>query len=120
MKTSSNNQSNNNSGKSNQKSTKSGSNANRKGKQFFPTWMTKYPGAAFANSNQYRVHDGKKYYWCKKHKRFTLHKTEECRKPSGPSQHNNQTSNTNSSKANNSNSNSAPSLRVSTATMMDE
>ena len=111
------------SGKSNQRSTKSSNNAGGKSRRSLASWMTKYPGAAFVNANQYKLQDGKKYYWYKKHKRFTLHKTEECRKPTGSdqSQNNIQPSNTSSNNnASNSNSSYTPSLRVSTATMMNE
>ena len=95
---------------------------NRQGKKTIPTWMTQWPGRAFVENNQPKVKDGKTYYWCKKHKRFCMHKTSECRLTNQPSsQGGSQSTNSTSSTTQPAyNSNSNPSIRVSTATMMNE
>ena len=113
-----------NTGKSNQKkgNTNSSKSSNKKGgKKETPSWMTKWPGRAFVDADQSKVKDGKTYWWCKKHKRFCMHKTSECRKPANTaSGGRNQSSNNTSSASTATNNNSTPSIRVSTATMMDE
>jgi hypothetical protein len=90
-------------------------------KKEIPAWMTQWPGKEFVDADQSKVKDGKTYWWCKKHKRFCMHKTSECRLSSNSSSKSgNQKSSSGSSNANASSGNSTPSIRVSTATLMDE
>ena len=93
------------------------------GKKPIPSWMTKWPGKDFVDANKTKVVEGRTYWWCKKHKRFCMHQTSQCRKPS----YNNQRSNPQSNgptpvpaTTQSNNSSSTPSIRVSTATLMDE
>ena len=44
-------------------------------------WMKEYPGDDFVAANKSKIVDGKEYWWCKRHKRFALHTTEECLVP---------------------------------------
>ena len=93
-----------------------------KGKRETPSWMTQWPGRDFVENNQPKVKDGKTYYWCKNHKKFCMHETSECRlaNPSS-SQGRNPSSSSDSSGTNQcASSNPSPSLRFSTATMMNE
>jgi hypothetical protein len=97
-----------------------------KGKKDIPAWMTKWPGKAFVDANQTKVVDGKTHWWCKKHKRFCQHQTSDCRKPpgsssgqSGPPRNSSGSSNSSQNTSHTSHP-SAPSIRVSTATLMDE
>jgi len=90
-----------------------------------PAWMTKWPGKDFVNANKTKIVEGHTYWWCKKHKRFCMHQTSQCRKPSNnngdSSQGGNKDSSPPPSKSNNNSSNTnTPSIRVSTATLMDE
>ena len=112
-----------NKGSNNSKSGKSGNNANKKGKKETPAWMTKWPGKAFVDANKTKVVEGRTYWWCKKHKRFCMHQTSECRLTSnqGSSGGNSSSRGTsNSTSSPSSNNSSAPSIRISTATLMDE
>jgi len=87
--------------------------SNKDGKRTSPEWMTKYPGTSFVEANQTKVVEGRTYWWCKKHKRFTMHKTSDCRlTEDSPS--------SGGTTPPSSNTTTTPSIRVSTATMMDE
>ena len=93
-------------------------NSSKKGKKGkFPAWQTKYPGKDFINANKTKVVEGRTYWWCKKHKRFVMHQTHECKKGSNQSS-GSQT--TNNSQNQQTSSQSTPSIRISTATIMDE
>lgn len=111
---------------SNQKQGSSGNSSKKNGKKPIPAWMTKWPGKAFVDADQSKVVEGKTHWWCKKHKRFCQHKTSDCRKPSNfsSSSANQGSSNVASSSSHSatagSPSNPVPSIRVSTATLMDE
>jgi len=118
-----------NSGGSNSRSsnrTRSNNNSSRSQprKKEIPSWMKKWPGRAFVDANQIKVKDGKQYWWCKKHKRFCRHQTSECNLNNASSSQaspDQVRSNASSSAASSSNNNNAvPSIRVSTATLMDE
>ena len=118
---SSSNNPNSNSTKSTNKgknSKSSGKSSKGKGKRETPAWMTQWPGKDFVNNNQPKVKDGKTYYWCKNHKRFCMHKTSECRM-SNPSSSPASTSDS-SGTSQGASSNSSPSIRVSTATLMND
>ena len=109
-----------NSGGSGKSTTKKGRN-----NKPIPAWQTKWPGRDFVENNKPKIHDGRTYYWCKKHKRFCMHKTSECRlgSTSSASQGGNPgTSNApgSNSSYNANNQGSSPTIRVSTATLMDE
>jgi len=116
---------------SNNRNSKQKGNSNRNGKSSkksnskkdLPAWMTKWPGKDFADANKSKVVDGKTYWWCKKHKRFCMHQTSDCRLPSSNSKGGgpkNPPGPSNRPPGPSSNNNSTPSIRVSTATMMDE
>ena len=123
----SNSNSNNNSSTKKDQKSKS-PNSTKGGKKSLPSWMTQYPGKAFVDAGLSKVKDGRTYWWCKKHKRFCMHKTSECRLTSGSSNQQGgqgahaSSANTSSGNSSNSNSNqsSTPSIRVSMATMMNE
>ena len=89
-----------------------------KGKKPLPDWMKKWPGHDFVNNNKSKVVEGKTYWWCKKHKRFCMHKTNECRLTATSPPGNNQ--DRGNGGGNPPANNSTPSIRVTTATMMDE
>jgi hypothetical protein len=97
----------------------------KKEKKDLPAWVTKWPGKDFVDANQTKVVDGKTYWWCKKHKRFVQHKTSECKKGSSSSGQSGSRGNSSGTGTSNpttsiSNHPSVPSIRVSTATLMDE
>ena len=104
-------------------SRKSGNSNAKKGKKDIPSWMTKWPGKSFVDANKTKVKDGKTYWWCKKHKRFCMHQTSECRLTSTSGPAGNQSSAAGSSSSTQvapSNNISTPSICISTTTMMDE
>jgi hypothetical protein len=116
-------QSSSNNRSSTQKKNNSKSSKKKGGKKEIPDWMTKWPGKEFVESGKSMVKEGRTYWWCKKHKRFCMHKTSECRLPSNSSGGGNQKPPPGPSNNNNGSSNgpkTTPSIRVSTATMMDE
>ena len=98
------------------------SNGKKSGKKELPAWMKKWPGRAFVDADQTKVVEGRTYWWCKKHKRFCMHKTSECRlETSSNSQTSGAAANRGNSNDNASSSGpSTPSIRVSTATLMNE
>ena len=84
--------------------------------------MTKWPGKDFVNANKTKTVEGRTYWWCKAHKRFCMHQTSQCnlaRSKSGGNNNANSQSGT-SSPPSASSSTPTPSIRVSTATLMDE
>jgi hypothetical protein len=85
------------------------------GQPTFPPWMTKHPGQAFIDANKSITKYGKEHWWCKKHNRFVCHQTSECRLNSSPSGNNHS-----STAAATSDSDTVPSVRISTAILMDE
>ena len=105
------NTSNTGSGKSGKKSKKK-----KMKKSELPEWKLKFPGQAFIDAGKYKEVNGRRYYWCKHHGFFTAHKPEDCKLQ--------QSQGSNPSPSNQPNPNPvatpAPSLRVSTATMMNE
>ena len=105
--------------KSNSGNSKSSSSNKKKGKKDTPAWMTQWPGRAAVDSNQPKVKDGKTYYWCKNHKKYCMHKTSECCLNS-PSSGGNQPAGPSTSSTQGAPNSAPPSVRVSTATMMDE
>ena len=119
--------------KSNTSGTSSSGNKNNRrrsrNKEIAP-WKLQFPGQAFISAGQPKIVNGRKYYWCHKHRMFTAHKSSECRltapivrNPASSNSSNNAANNQTSSNANtnaNSQPTSTPSIRVSTATMMDE
>ena len=92
----------------------------KSGSKSTPSWMTKWPGKDFVEANKSKVVEGRTYWWCKKHKRFVMHQTKDCRKPSNNNQNGNTQSNNSPTANTSSNQQSTPSIRVSTATLMDE
>jgi hypothetical protein len=111
------NSTNSSTGNNNRKSNNQQGKSTKKqsGKKTLPAWMTKWPGQAFVDSNQSKTVEGKKYWWCKHHKCFVQHQSNECKnKPS------NSGNNNSSSTAASSNNNTVPSIRVTAATLMDE
>ena len=93
----------------------------KNGKKTYPAWMTKYPGKEFVEANRTKIVEGKKYWWCKQHKRFVMHQNSECKKLlSKEKSQNGSSGNQSSNSHQTNNSPSTPSIRVSTATMMDE
>ena len=84
----------------------------------FPKWMTEFPGVKFIESNVPKVVDGKNYWWCKFHKRFVMHQQTECKL--NPSNSGNPRTSGGSNRPAASGASISPSIRVSTATMMDE
>ena len=119
-------QSNKNTSQTNAGSGKQGRNQRSSKKKDIPQWKLKFPGQSFVSSNQHKMKDGRKYYWCTKHRMFTIHKSSECRlrepidrsNASGTTTGSSNQTNTNSSDQNQ--DQAAPSLRISTATMMNE
>jgi hypothetical protein len=85
------------------------------GQPTFPPWMTKHPGQALIDANKSITKYGKEHWWCKKHNRFVCHQTSECRLNSSPSGNNHS-----STAAATSDSDTVPSVRISTAILMDE
>jgi hypothetical protein len=85
-------------------------------------WMERWPGKTFVDNNQTKTVDGKVYWWCKKHKRFVQHKTSECRmQPGGHySGGNNNNNNNSSGRSNGNNNGNPPTIRVSSAVLMEE
>ena len=86
--------------------------------------MTKWPGHAFVNAETPKVVDGRTYWWCKLHKRFCMHKTSECRltntDSSGGKDNHPPSSSGGNSGGSPATSSNLPSIRVSTATLMNE
>lgn len=77
-----------------------------------PAWMFQRPTSIKAP----KVMDGKEYYWCLHHKCFGRHKMNECRLRASKQE---QQANEQKGKPS-SNSQEAPSLRISSAVLMDE
>jgi len=73
--------SNSNSGKTNNNKSKGGkkSGKSNKPKKELPAWVYQHPGQEFIDQNRSKTVDGKTYWWCIYHKRFTQHKSSECR-----------------------------------------
>jgi hypothetical protein len=119
----------NNSGSSSRNSSSNSStgnnNRNRQGRnQDIPAWMKKWPGKAFVEANKTKVRDGKEHWWCKKHKRFCRHQTSDCKLASSspasataPAANPRATPVTSNRESNN---NLVPTIRVTSATLMDE
>ena len=108
------------SSKPNSFNSNSGNSSGKKGKRESPAWMTKFPGKAFVDGNKTKVRDGRTYWWCKKHKRFCMHQTSECRmsSPPGPSGNNQRSAPVASPVA--TNNHSSPAITVSAVTLMEE
>ena len=85
-----------------------------------PAWMTKWPGKEFVDANKSKTVEGKTYWWCKIHKRFTMHKSNECRLAKSPSSKPDDKRGNTPGGGPTPPSNSTPSIRVSTATLMNE
>ena len=108
------------SGKANPKKFGSGKSSKKSGpKKEIPAWMTKWPGKDFVDANRTKQVEGRTYWWCRVHKRFCMHQTNQCKlaksKASGSDDKSNNPSGTPPSP-----STPTPSICVSTATMMDE
>ena len=90
-------------------------------KEDLPAWKLRFPGQAFVDAMQFKMVNGRKYYWCPKHGYFTAHLPSACQlAPStnpAAGGHNTQSTSTPSDT---NQQQTAPSLRVSTAPMMDE
>ena len=108
------------SSKQNSSNSNSGKSSGKKGNKEVPAWKTKYPGRAFIDGNKTKVRDGRTYWWCKKHKRFCMHQTSDCRLPSpqGSSGRNRNSSSIASPVT--SSDPSSPSITVSAVTLMEE
>ena len=89
------------------------------GKKPIAAWMTKWPGRAFVDANQTKVVEGRTYWWCKKHKRFCMHQTSECRLTTSPGGASDRPASSSGSGTGDSPA-TTPSIRVSTATLMNE
>ena len=108
-------------GKSGSQKSGSGKSPKKSGskKKDFPAWMTQWPGKAFVDANKSKQVEGRTYWWCRVHKRFCMHQTNQCKLAKSKG-------NNSSDKASTSggspppSSSPTPSIRVSTATMMDE
>ena len=108
------------SGKSSPQKKGSGKSSRNSGpKKPIPAWMTKWPGKDFVDANKTKLVEGRTYWWCRHHKRFCMHQTNQCKmaksKASGPGPSASSPSGTPSN-----DSSPTPSIRVSTASMMDE
>lgn len=47
-------------------------------KEPLPEWQTTFPGQEFIKKGEPKVVNGKDYWWCFTHKRFTMHKNADC------------------------------------------
>jgi hypothetical protein len=92
----------------------------QKSKPTILPWMTKYPGQAFVAANKYITKDGKQHWWCMKHKRFVRHQTNECRLNNSPTGNNSPSSSSITAPYSESKPDTVPSVRISTATLMNE
>jgi hypothetical protein len=88
----------------------------QKSKPTILPWMTKYPGKDFVDANKSITKDGKQHWWCMKHKRFVRHQTNECRLNNSPPGNNIPSY----SSLADSKPDTVPSVRISTATLMNE
>jgi hypothetical protein len=103
------------------RSTNNPGKASTPGKKATPEWMSRHPGAAFIAAGKPKTVDGKKYWWCPKHKRFVQHKPSECRMNAATTGNVPTTSsNTTAPPTSSGNNAPPPSLRVSTALLMNE
>ena len=114
---SSNNNNRSNSGNSSSGNANRNNSNSRRSNGDIPGWMKKYPGRAFIDANKTKVKNGKEYWWCKKHKRFCRHQTSQCNLGSSTSSGN---AGSQTASATQQSNNTVSSIRVSTATLMDE